>query len=253
MDTLPRWDRRRLLMAGAAPLLPADAIATLAEPAPLQLVSAHLPPFAIDTEGERRGALVELVEAIVSRAGWRQRVSFYPWARALLMVSHQPRTLILPLTRTPERENGFQWLLRLYAERFAFLTPPRQAPVAELSQARALRLVVLRGSPHRAQLLRHGIRAAQIREASSVDEAHRMLELGMADAAYGSSVIHLRQARDSGRPADWLRPGLVLETGDLWLAASQGFSSAEQRRLLDAHQGLQADGSLAELLRHYEL
>lgn len=251
MDTMPTLDRRQLLLASAAPLLlPGAAVAELGA---LQLVSAHLPPFAVDTEGERRGALVELVEAIVARAGWRQRVAFYPWARALLMVSHQPRTLILPLIRTPERENAFQWLLRLYAERFAFLTLNRQAPVLELQAARALRVAVLRGSPHRAQLLRHGIPAAQIREASTVDDTHRMLELGMVDAIYGSSVIHRRHARDSGRPADWLRAGLVLETGDLWLAASDGFSPAEQRRLLDAHQGLQADGTLAQLLRHYEL
>lgn len=244
-------DRRRLLIASASPLLnPATAFA---EATPLQLVSGHLPPFAIESQDERRGALVELVEAIMARAGWRQRVDFYPWARAMLMASSQPRTLILPLTRTPEREPNFQWLLRLYVQHFAFLTRPDQAPVRDLEQAKRLRLVVLRGSPNRAQLLRHGIHEAKIIDAATVDDMHRMLELKMVDAVYGGTVINKRQARDSGRPADWLRDGMVLESGDMWLAASSGVSDAEQRQLLAAQQGLQTEGTLALLLRQYEL
>lgn len=242
--------RRRLLIASASPLL--MPMAADAQPAPLQLVSGHLPPFAIETEDARRGALVELVEAVMARAGWRQRVEFYPWARAMLMAGSQPRTLILPLTRTPEREAQFQWLLRLDVQHFAFLTRPDQALVRDFEQARRLRLVVLRGSPNRAQLLRHGVAEAQIREAATVEDMHRMLELDMVDAVFGGTVINSRQARDSGRPADWLRAGMVLESGDMWLAAGSGVSEAEQRLLLAAQQGLQADGTLAQLLRQYE-
>lgn len=244
--------RRQLIASGLAGALMGRG-ASAEQGQALQLVSGHLPPFAIEGQGERRGALVELVEAIVARAGWTQRVHFYPWARAMLMASTQARTLILPLTRTPEREAGFQWLLRLYVQHFAFLTKPDQDPVLTVEQARKQRIVVLRGSPNRAQLLRHGFTDEQIRETATVEDMHRMLELGMVDVVYGGTVTNQRQARDSGRAADWLRAGLILESGDMWLACSQGISEAEQRLLLTAHQGLQTDGSLTELLRRYDL
>lgn len=222
-------------------------------PAPLQLVSGHLPPFAIENQAERRGALVEVVEAIMARAGWSQRVVFYPWARAMLMASKTPRTLILPLTRTLEREPHYQWLLRLYVQHFAFQTLQGQTPILQLEQAKGRRHVVLRGSPNKAQLLRHGFVEAEIREAATVDDMHRMLEMGMVDSLFGGTVINASQALESGRPKGWLRPGLVLESGDMWLAASSGVTPAEQQRLLEAQTALQADGSTARLLKTYEL
>lgn len=244
-------DRRQLLAASAGLLLPGAP--ALGSPAPLQLVSGHLPPFAIETGDERRGALVEWVEAILARAGWPQRTQFYPWARAVRLAASQPRTLVQPLTRTAERETDFQWLLPLHVQHFAFMNMAGQELVRDIAQARRLRIGVLRGSPHRARLLRRGLTDAQIREGASVEDLHRMLELRMVDAVYGGTAVNKRQARDSARPADWLQAGLVLESGDMWLAAGSGVSEAEQRLLRQAQQSLQAEGVLAQLLRQYEI
>ena len=112
---------------------------------------------------------------------------------------------------------------------------------------------MLRGSPHRARLRHHGFNEGQIREGASVEDLHRMLELKMVDAVYGGTVINIGQARDSGRAADWLHVGLVLESGDIWLAASSGVSAAEKQSLREAQQALEADGTIARLLKAYGL
>lgn len=252
MPTQNAMPRRRLLSAAPALLLASARLQAQTLP-PLQVVTSHLPPFAVEGQGERRGALVDLVEAVMARAGWPQRVAFYPWARAMLMASSTPRTLILPLTRTLEREPNYQWLLRLYVQHFAFQTLKHQTPIRTLEQAKGHRHVVLRGSPNKAQLLRHGFGEAAILEAATVEDMHRMLEMGIADSLFGGTVVNARQALDSGRPAGWLRAGLVLESGDMWLAASAGVTPTELQRLQGAQMGLQTEGSVDRLLKDYEL
>lgn len=230
--------RRQLLLASAA--LPASALA--AEDTALQVVTGDLPPFAIEGQGERPGFLVELTEAVMAQAGWPVKVQFYPWARAMQMALAQPRTLILPLTRTPEREAQYQWLVRLHVQHFAFITRTGEPRIETVEQARTRKLVVLRGSPNLAQLRRHGFAEERVAQASSVDDMLRMLEMGMADAIYGGDLVNLYNARLSGRDPAMLQVGMTLESGEVWLAASSGVSEEERQRLVQAHATLQRNG-----------
>lgn len=74
--------------------------------APYQIVSGNLPPFTVESGDASPGALGALVREMASRLGEAPAIQFYPWTRALSLVESQPRTLILPLTRTPEREGN---------------------------------------------------------------------------------------------------------------------------------------------------
>lgn len=219
--------------------------------APLRVVTGDLPPFAVDAQPDRPGVLVELVELLLRRCGQPGRVEFFPWARALATASNQPRVAILPLTRTPEREPQFQWLLKLYVQHFVFINRVGQPPVASPEQARQLRLVVLRGSPNLAQLQRNGFNIGQVAQASSVDDMLRMLDRGVVDAIYGGDVINMDKVRSSGRDAAAYQVGLPLESGEVWLAASGGFSDAEQQQLKEAHQALLREGAVERLFRAY--
>jgi len=239
-------DRRHLLLGFAA--LP---FALKADPTPLQVVSGDLPPFAIEGQGERPGFLVELTEALMAQAGWPVKVQFYPWARAMQMALAQPRTLILPLTRTPEREPQYQWLLKLHVQHFVFITRTGEPRVDTVEQARTRKLVVLRGSPNLAQLRRHGFAEDRVAQAASVDDMLRMLQYGMADAIYGGDLVNLYNARLSGRDPASLQVGMTLESGEVWLAASSGVSEAETQRLLRAQAELQRNGLPDRLLARY--
>lgn len=240
---------RLLALLTALALAPPGAVAQAL--APLRVVTGDLPPFAVDGQPEHPGVLVELVELLLRRCGQPARVEFFPWARALATASSQPRIAILPLTRTPERDPQFQWLLKLYVQHFVFINRVGQPPVASVEQARPLRLVVLRGSPNLAQLQRHGFNTGQVTQASSVDDMLRMLDRGVVDAIYGGDVINMDKVRSSGRDPAAYQVGVTLESGEIWLAASAGFSDAERQQLKEAHQALLREGAVERLFRAY--
>lgn len=217
----------------------------------LRVVTGDLPPFAIEAGGERRGVLVELTEAVLRHASMAAKVEFFPWARALHLTQQQPRVAVLPLTRTPERETQFQWLLKLYVQHFVFISRSGDAAVTQLAQARRLRVGVLRGSPNLAQLQRQDFSEARIVQASSVEDMLKMLERRHVNVIFGSEQVCLDKARTSGRDLDGLRVGLRLESGDVWLAGASGFSDADRLRLEDSHRALLRDGSIERLFRSY--
>ena len=240
--------RRPFIAAGLA--LPGWASAQPAA-VPLRIVSGDLPPFAIEGQPGRPGVLVELVEELVRRAGHSVKVEFYPWARAMQKASAQPRVAILPLTRTPEREPHYQWLLKLYVQHFVFINRAGRPPVSSLEQARRLKLTVLRASPNLAQLQRHGFKDELVLQAHSVEDMLRQLERGHVDAIYGGDVINMDKVRGSGRDPAQFQVGMELESGEVWLAASAGVDAAELARLQQARHAMLQDGSIERLFKAY--
>jgi polar amino acid transport system substrate-binding protein len=246
---------RRHTLAFLTPLLglPWTAAAQTPPLQPLRLVTGELPPLALPGEPGQRGALVDLVETLLERAEMPLQAEFYPWARAMLVAGERPRTLILPLNRTPEREASFQWLVKLYSQHFVFLTLDGQPRVETLEQARKLRIGGLRGSSNLGKLQQAGLAAGRIYQSASVSDMHRALERRVVDALYGSELIHTDAWRRSGRDPARLQSGLSLESADIWLAAQGGVTEAETARLREQHGAMLADGSVERLLKRYGL
>jgi len=219
--------------------------------APYRIVSGDLRPFAAENHPEAPGMLVELVELMASRTQHPVKVMFYPWVRAVSIAQGEPRCAILPLTRTPEREAKYQWLVRLYPQRFAFITPTAKKAVNNVDDARKLKIVVLRGSPNVAQLLSHQIDTTNIVEESSVEMMLKDIDNGIADAIYGGDVINMETVRATGRKVQDYHVGMVLESGDIWLAASSGFTQPEIDALREAYKALKNDGTYNRLLKKY--
>jgi polar amino acid transport system substrate-binding protein len=223
-------------------------------PVPYRIVSGDLRPFAADHHPEAPGMLVELVELMASRTQRTQKavkVEFFPWIRAVSIAQGEPRCAILPLTRTPEREAKYQWLVKLYQQRFAFITPATNSTVNTIGDARKLKIVVLRGSPNVAQLLNRQISATNIVEESSVEMMLKDLDSGIADAIYGGDVVNMETVRSTGRKMQNYRVGMMLESGDIWLAASGGFTPAEIDAFRDAYNALKKDGTYTRLQKKY--
>lgn len=221
--------------------------------APVTLVTSELPPMAMPGEPGHRGVLLDLVEVLLRRADLPAAPEFFPWARATLLASVNPRTLILPLNRTPEREQQFQWLVKLYTQRFTFMTLAAAPRIDRTEQLQRVRVAGLRGSSNLDRLRRLGMTPSQIYTSSSVTDMQRALERGLVDGIYGSELIHVDAWRRSGRDPGLLQTGLVLESADIWLAAHSGITDAEQARLRQAHEALVADGSVERLFRRYGL
>lgn len=206
-------------------------------------------------EAGQRGVLLDLVETMLGRARLVTQPEFFPWARALLLAGEKPRTLIVPLNRTPDREARFHWLVQLYAQRFSFITLAGKPRVDSIEQARRLRIASLRASSNVGQLQKQGVPPARVYQSATVADMQRALEHGLVDALYGSELIHTDTWRRSGRNVALLQTGLALESAGVWLAAAaqSGITDAETARLQQAHEALLADGSVERLFRRYGL
>lgn len=245
--------RSILIAAMLAALVAGPGPAAAAAPvAPFHLSAGVLPPFANASEPGAPGALVELVQQIAAQVHADVDVKFYPWQRAVILPLNASRTVVLPLTRTAERESKYRWLVKLYQQNFVFVA--RAGTELNLRSTASLkdkRVAVLRGSPHLKYLKDLGF--IQVFEASTSEELQRMLFRGIADAAYGSEVIHRTTLRQQGGDDKSLSYSPTVTSGEIWLGGSFDFSDAEALEMQRAMEALRANGTLARILKKYGL
>jgi polar amino acid transport system substrate-binding protein len=201
--------------------------------------------------GKQPGALRELVDALCRRLDMAPDVDFMPWRRALYLATSMQHTAIFPLTRLAEREAGFRWLAPLYEEQYIFMAQLGSSFDVERPQAMTgKRIALLRGAAQSAILHELGFR--HLVEASSIDEIHRFLLAGMADAVFGErNIIHSSlRMRDAEKD---FRLGAPVRSTSAWLAGSLDIGEDEARRYRTAMAELLADGTRDRIFRQYGL
>jgi polar amino acid transport system substrate-binding protein len=255
-ETMQLTSKQRRLVLGASGLLacwPAVGAGPGhgAVPATLRIVTSHLPPLAIDNGGQTPGALHEVVTELCKRLQMAPALAFMPWKRAIFLATAGPATTIFPLTRSPERERQFRWLAPLYDEQYVFLAPRGRAfDVHHPANMQAMRIAHIRGSAVKAVLQAMGYH--NFVEAGSVDEVHRFLAAGIADAAYGELSIVRQSLRARGTEADFVHSAALTRTA-AWLAGSLDFTEADAARFQRAMHEMKADGSYFAILKRYQL
>lgn len=243
---------RRDVLALALIAVSGSAVSASKNPvAPLRLVTAHLPPLVMAPGEARPGALRELVDGICERQGITPNVAFMPWRRALFMATTMQRTAIFPLTRLPEREAQFRWLAPLYEENYIFLARHGSSfDVQRPQDMKNKRIALLRGAAQSAILAELGFR--RLVEAASIDEVHRFLLAGMADAAFGERAIIDSSLRLHSQENDF-HLGKPVRTTTAWLAGSLDIPDTEAQRYRTAMADLVEDGTKAKIFRQYGL
>ncbi|WP_229214568.1 ABC transporter substrate-binding protein [Duganella sp. HH101] len=243
-------ERRTLL--GAAMALGCSAGLTRAAPvAQLRVVTAHLPPLVIENGGNRPGALRELVDELCNRVQMALKLEFVPWKRALFLATSMPATAIFPVTRLPEREATFRWLAPLYEEHYLFLAAHNSKfDIEHPGDMKGRRIALMRGAAQAAILQELGYR--NIIEANSIEEVHRYLTGGMADAAFGERNIILSSLSSRSAQKDFrLSPPVRSTTA--WLAGSLDFDDATVQQFQRAKAAMDADGTSRRILARYKL
>ena len=226
--------------------------ATGGELAALRVVAADLPPFSVASGSGTPGALVEIVELLAATAGVATKVEFVPWKRATVLPQSGKRIAIFPLTRTPERERQYRWLVKLFKQDFVLVARRSSAlPLDDTDAMRGRRILVLRGSPHLKYLQEQGFKL--VTEATSVEDMQRMLVAGMADAIYGSEAINRAILGRTHRTMAEFTFSAPLNSGDIWLGGSLDFSDADAKALRSALDKVIADGRYQAILQRYQL
>lgn len=237
-----------VVVAMAEGLHPARAEA----PKDVQIVSTDLRPFSAEHPPDAPGALSEMVQEMQRSVGSSSAIQFMPWARAQMLAQTQPQTLIYPLTRTPERESQYQWLVKLYEQKFVFIAPRKAGlDLRNIEKLRDLRVAVMRGSVTGPQAHTLGLRHPL--EANSVEDMARMLQTGMCDLVFGSEAINMRVLAQRGVPVSELAVSSPVLTGVIWLGASKDVTEQQALAWRQAMLELQSNGSYQRILKKYQL
>lgn len=76
----------------------------------LRVVTTDFPPFQMIQGNKVSGITTEIVEAVITNAGFKSDIKMYPWARAYKMGLRESNVLIYSIVRTPERDKLFKWI-----------------------------------------------------------------------------------------------------------------------------------------------
>lgn len=95
------------------------ACIAMAESPRLSVVFEHNPPFqTIDAENKGHGPIIDFAELLVasakSNSEFEAEFNGKPWARIMEVDAYQPNTLILSISKTPQRAPHFTWLTQVY-------------------------------------------------------------------------------------------------------------------------------------------
>lgn len=217
-------------------------------PAPLRLLVGEVPPYAIPAGVPGPGALVEITQELAKRVGVTVEVEFYPWTRALVTAALKPRTLVLPVTRTEEREARYRWMVKLVRQRLVFVGLQGKRDLSDSAALKQARVAVLRGTPYKRMLLDAGF--TDVAECSTIRECLRMVRSGIADASFGAEDAQRAAAQGDGKHGD-IEFSPPFQQNDVWLAGSTDISEDEARKWHAAMEALRADGTVSRILRKY--
>lgn len=243
---LPRW--RRL---GPALLLWTSLAAHAAE---LRLLAAELPPYTYqvpsasvsEQPGPGRGVIHSLAAELARRVGHSGRIEYLPWFRAQEIAQTEPMVGILALTRTPEREPRYRWLIKLLGDDLVLVGSPG-VDVSDLSKVRERPVGVLRFSG--AEALLRSLGFAKLSPQSEEWMNAKRLKDRRIDAWIAPRLMVVHAVREVQGNLDVLQFGQVVRPSDLYLATSRDLPDAEARRWLAAFDAMRADGSYERIVR----
>ncbi|ALS98212.1 substrate-binding periplasmic protein [Lacimicrobium alkaliphilum] len=226
----------------------------------LLFVAEDLPPYHfINQQGEKDGALYEIVLALIEQSGTEADIHFTPWARAYDMSLNQPNVIMISVLKTPVRQKHFQWIGEIYRAEafFVKLKSRRDLRIGSLEQARNHVVGTIRGYGAEQYLRRNGFSEVRENLALSV-EYHQlwgMLFKGRVDLLFTNTLGLMVEVPKAGfDPGQVEKAYAVLDfPNELHLATGLDTSEAVVERLRGSLQQLKEQGIYQSILSKWGL
>ncbi|WP_043307264.1 ABC transporter substrate-binding protein [Pseudomonas sp. ML96] len=218
----------------------------LAEPKDIDLYMPDAPPLAALGNGQH-GITGDIAIMALERAGYRASLRSEPWLRAQKRAQESQLALLVPLSRTPEREARFTWVANILPMPRAFFS--LQPPVNSLEEARQrYRLVAVGLGTAQEEILRGaGFSDAQLYPLRLGERPVRMVRMGRVDAWF-TTEAEGRFQWDSG-PALHMSPPMA--NTDMYIACSLQCDPVLARAVHLAVEQMRQDGTLQRVIDHY--
>lgn len=225
------------------------ASAAFAQQPQVDLYIPDAMPLAATRDPMGHGLVGDVVLEALKRAGYRVTIKTEPWLRAQKRVREGENLLLLPLSRTPGRENQYTWVASVLPLPRAFFsfTPPAQT----FAQARTnyRRIGVGLGTAQEEILLSQGFSKEQIYPLLLGDKPIKLLELNRIDAWFTTVPEGQYTWQRSTRQP--LLHGPEVASTDMYLACSKQCDQTLVKALRAAMNTLRSDGSIERIKARY--
>lgn len=219
--------------------------------AELRFVSVDFPPYTYQTPTGGAGAIHDVVVEIAKRLGKPASIEFVPWARARFDAENNPDTLILPLARTPEREEKYTWLIHVLDDPYVFITLKNSKfDISSLEAAKHLKIGILSGSVADSFLRKLGF--TNLEPASTDIQNVKKLKLGRIDAWVAPFGCRGQYEKESGLGLGDIRAGVELTILHEYLGASKSLDPTTVKKWLEAFAAMKRDGSYVAIMKKYD-
>ncbi len=222
-------------------------------------MTAELPPYCYhdppplmtavsETRGRAEGVVYDTVREMAARIGHSGQIEFMGWTAAQQLAMSQPNIGILALTRSPEREDHYRWLVRIVVDDLVVvggtgvdvstLDALKNRPVGVLRTSGAERLLEERGFTRIVARPEEWLNALDLRER-------------LIDGWLAPRLMIFYATRLVGGDTAALNFGEIVRQSDIYLAASKDVSDDEAARWQAAFRAMQEDGTYNRLLARY--
>lgn len=200
------------------------------------------PPLIEVVDGRATGPAAILASELAKAVGLDPAIEIQPLPRALITLEAGSRIIPL-LTRTPGREDQYQWVAEIFVDPLAFHTLASNPRIDSVEAARALNAIALRQGSSSHQFLLANHFGTTIVEDPFVEYGARKLARGRVDAWFTSKTLGREVWRKEGLPADQLQAGNTVSHSAYWIAATKDVPPDLLKRMAEHFQQMKADGS----------
>jgi polar amino acid transport system substrate-binding protein len=241
----------RLLLGGTLLCNTSTAQAT---PAPIRVLTEHLPPYQIVESQQMSGFATEIVRQTFAKAAIAYQIEAYPWSRAYQLALRTPNTCIYSISRSQERQPLFHWIGAISYNITAFYSLRKRTDIQlnTLADAKSYVTAVTKDDITHHYLAKNGFKEGE--QLYLLQNISMMLNVLQnredIDLVLVNDTILKYRAQESGIKLDALQKQLSLPELplDFHLACSLTTNPEVISRLTRSLQQLKAQGDFAKIL-----
>ncbi|MGB4225445.1 MAG: transporter substrate-binding domain-containing protein [Candidatus Dechloromonas phosphoritropha] len=245
-----------LCLVAAISFLPPAGVQAQSQTKELRLLAAELPPYSFqippasvaETPGVDQGLVYEVVIEMAKRVGHTGLIEFIPWGEAQRIARTQPNIGILALTRTPERDNQYRWLVRVVTDDL-ILVGGQGVDVSSLDKVKDRPVGVLGRSGAEALLRERGFTRIKPQPEEWINA--RLMQQRRIDAWLAPRLMVIYAMHEVGGNLEALNFGEIVRKSEIYLAASKDLPDAEAQKWERAFEAVKADGTYQRIADEY--
>lgn len=225
----------------------------------LTFLAEALPPYHyIDSQGQVTGALVEIVQAMLTEANLPGKIQIQPFARSYQNTQNQSNTFMFSLLKTPDRTEKFQWVGQTYKSIAVLvgLKGRQEIKLLSLESAKSYIVGTIRGYHSDYYLHEHGF-TEKDNLSLSVTSKHlwAMLFNKRIDLVLTNYMALDRDIKKAGFDANNITPYLLLDNfpNELYIATGLTTPKATIEQLAQALITIKNSGLYQGILTKYAL